>query len=279
MPFCTNCGKEISLRSRFCGLCGADQLAYVKTCKNCGKNLEESEKFCSNCGTPTTNSPEGIPESKIAEPPKKKENITPEGRKIIASIPKSTRKQSTKPPLAPQPPKKKIKGCLAFLFKTFVIVLILFIAAITLLYFASDWLDEPKDILTDTNIPGIVDIEPGNDNNPVIPDTETSDQPIATPVKESNDVKELSEMVELAFAKADTVLLKQLLTETSLEKYSGVFKEIQPYMTEYANAFKNRKLVHSNSIFSLYAFEDEEGNKFTAEFASTGNGNWKLVRF
>jgi len=96
---------------------------------------------------------------------------------------------------------------------------------------------------------------------------------------ESGDVRKAADLVEKAFTRADTVLLKQILTSGSLEVYNGVFREISPYMKDYAKAFRSRKLVMSGPVYALYEFSDGSGRKFTAEFTLGDDGNWKLVRF
>lgn len=50
-------------------------------------------------------------------------------------------------------------------------------------------------------------------------------------------------------------------------------------MSEYSKAFKNRKLKISTPIYSLYEFTGDDGQKYTAEFALSDDGQWKLVRF
>ena len=79
------------------------------------------------------------------------------------------------------------------------------------------------------------------------------------------------------FTKKST--LKKMLTPSSQEVYKEVFREIKPYMSEYSKAFSNRKLKMSTPIYSLYEFTDEAGKKYTAEFALSDDGQWKLVRF
>lgn len=44
---CTNCGAEISVKSKFCSECGSKT---EKFCKNCGTVLKANAKFCSECG-------------------------------------------------------------------------------------------------------------------------------------------------------------------------------------------------------------------------------------
>lgn len=301
MPFCTSCGKENPVDAKFCALCGKELIASLANCSKCGKVLEENEKFCSACGTPVGKEVEKEVQIPVRSKSKPKENEqTPEGRKIIKASTKPsagkkqapTSKLKSTPPK--RPPKKKERGPVGCFFRTlFILISIVLgfalIIVVVNVFFIEDNgfsgnssqkdVTEKADGLADTDIPGIVDIEPGAENYTANPDKNISRNLPNNAIKESSDVKELSKMVEVAFAKADTTLLKQLLTETSLEKYKGVFQEIEPYMAEYAKAFKTRKLIRSNQIFSLYSFEDDEGNIFTAEFTSTGNGNWKLARF
>ena len=49
---CSDCSQEIPGNSRFCPVCGHQQLLLVK-CTNCGKNLTPKAQFCSQCGQET----------------------------------------------------------------------------------------------------------------------------------------------------------------------------------------------------------------------------------
>jgi membrane protease subunit (stomatin/prohibitin family) len=46
---CSDCGNAIPAESRFCPLCGHQQIVLMQ-CSNCGKNLTPGAKFCSRCG-------------------------------------------------------------------------------------------------------------------------------------------------------------------------------------------------------------------------------------
>ncbi len=69
---CSDCGNLVPENSRFCPLCGHQQL-ILNQCVNCGKNLPPNAKFCSRCGHPADEKPvspvcpnckaENIPES------------------------------------------------------------------------------------------------------------------------------------------------------------------------------------------------------------------------
>ena len=47
---CTNCGKAISPKAKFCDECGA-KIEIKRFCTNCGKELTPEAKFCPDCGT------------------------------------------------------------------------------------------------------------------------------------------------------------------------------------------------------------------------------------
>jgi len=51
--YCSNCGKQIEDRSKFCEYCGATVVMESRKafCENCGNELNVGEKFCGNCGT------------------------------------------------------------------------------------------------------------------------------------------------------------------------------------------------------------------------------------
>ena len=223
-------------------------------CKNCGSEIIAGSHFCGNCGTKVPS----------AETKKKIPAEAPDGKKV------KSEKKGCK------------KGCLT---PVLTILFILLISGLSTLYYynyenpekarntvketGSGKVEEPR-ILTGTDIPGIV---------PIGDDADKKDAGVKVRSAESGDVRKAADLVEKAFSRADTVLLKQMLTPASLDKYKGVFREISPYMKEYALAFKNRKLVMSGPIYALYEFSNGSGRKFTAEFALGDDRNWKLVRF
>jgi len=53
---CSDCGNLVPENSRFCPLCGHQQL-ILDQCVNCGKNLPSNAKFCSRCGHPADEKP------------------------------------------------------------------------------------------------------------------------------------------------------------------------------------------------------------------------------
>jgi membrane protease subunit (stomatin/prohibitin family) len=56
---CPDCGNAIPKESRFCPLCGHQQLVYSQ-CASCGKNLPPSAAFCPRCGQPVNQRPRPI---------------------------------------------------------------------------------------------------------------------------------------------------------------------------------------------------------------------------
>ena len=54
---CPDCGSSISRESKFCPLCGHQQVVFSQ-CSNCGKNLPPHAKFCPRCGHPADEKPE-----------------------------------------------------------------------------------------------------------------------------------------------------------------------------------------------------------------------------
>ena len=53
---CPDCHNPIPSESRFCPLCGHQQIV-LHQCANCGKNLTPNAKFCSRCGHPADEKP------------------------------------------------------------------------------------------------------------------------------------------------------------------------------------------------------------------------------
>jgi membrane protease subunit (stomatin/prohibitin family) len=60
---CPDCGNAIPKESRFCPLCGHQQL-IISQCASCGKNLPPSAAFCPRCGQPVSQRPRPITCSK-----------------------------------------------------------------------------------------------------------------------------------------------------------------------------------------------------------------------
>ncbi len=205
-------------------------------CPACLKPVTGNEKFCVHCG------------AAIAGPVSSKPAAS---RQTEAPKPKSTptlTKPSPPAYIAPPVKQKKKGGCL---WKSLLLLLLLVVAGLTALYFLGDDLNKPghgEGGLTGTDIPGIVSI-----------DDSTSGETIPETTVDTGDPKQAAETVEQAFARADTALLKQMLTPNSRQIYKAAFREIKPYMSEYSKAFGKRKLKISTPIYSLYEFTDESG--------------------
>lgn len=265
MPFCYKCGNELTPGKPFCKHCGAQVAPVVQklSCPNCGTPVNPNEKYCKICGHSQSDTPlETIVTT--SQPDK----LNTENAAGPATGPVNSDLHTQAAYIAPPPLKKKKRNCLGCFFKSLLVVLLLVIAGVLIIYFATDWLDDTKN---DSQSQAIERQADGNND-----EMETE---IAISKTDAKNLDEAIRQVDDAFANADTNSLKQLLTETSAQKYTGVYHEIQPYMKEYSAAFKNRKLEKSNSFFALYSFTDENGKKYTAEFTLTGDGQWKLVRF
>jgi len=289
MPFCTKCGNELSSGASFCGKCGKEQLAVQNMCSKCGKELEVHEKFCSGCGTPTASNVEPKPGSKKQPEPetKKEEKFTKEGRKIISGGPKPEQNnQSTPQPPQPSglPTKKKNKGCRGCAITTVIILAGLIVVTMLVYNRISDWWQDYKteqgiETLDAEGVDGIVDIEEGDVSH--LPENRKGEAEIlkSKPIVEGKDIKKAAKLVEDAFVKSDITALKLLLSESAKKRYSGALNEIQPHMKNYANAFKNRKLVTSTDICKMYEFKDTKGQVYTVAFELQPDGEWKLTRF
>ncbi|WP_372949297.1 zinc ribbon domain-containing protein [Mariniphaga sp.] len=287
MPFCANCGKEIPPGARFCGNCGTELNTGSGSCAKCGKTLEQNEKFCSACGTPVKTEPPKPPSQPKPEEPK----LTKEGRKIISGGPKPDHDKKAPAPLPLKKKEKRKGGCF---FRTLLILLSIVLVSALLIFVVNVFFvendetpatiaekteKEDNDGLTGTNIPGIVDIEPGDVSHLPENRDKTTEQILPASFHEEKALKTTTTLVEKAFASADTTQLKNLLTPQSLKKYSGKFSAIQPEMAKYAKALTSKKLILKTDIYALYSIEDKDGNKFSTEFAQVESGVWKLVRF
>ncbi len=167
MPFCSNCGNKNPVGARFCSKCGKEQVALKPNCPNCGKILETNVKFCPDCGTSITAGPINN-EANTVKPEciKKAGKFTKEGRKIIDAGPKPNQTRTrktvppTKPPSAPKKKKRSFLGCLG---KSLLILFALIVVGVIIILILPDSDKENK--LTNTNIPGIVDIKPKKESN------------------------------------------------------------------------------------------------------------------
>ncbi len=286
------CGNELSAGARFCGKCGKDQLAGQNQCPNCGKELEENEKFCAGCGTPVGASAEPRPEPQKQTPPEhKEEKFTKEGRKIISGGPKSALNKQVSPPTPPinTQPKKK-KGCRGCAISSIIILAVLVVLIMLLYNRVSDWWHNYKAEqgieLNTEGVDGIVDIEEGDVGH--LPENRNEQQnnsqsnPSAPAIQknsEAKDLKTICDEVEEAFVNADAEKIKSLLTDQSKTNYANLLDDIEPYLKEYANCFKTKKLIAADDYFALYSLKDENGTELTVEFALSESGDWKLVRF
>jgi predicted nucleic acid-binding Zn ribbon protein len=286
MAFCTSCGNEIPAGAKFCADCGNPQNDESIHCPSCGKALEKNEKFCSGCGTPVAAEPiKSEAKTVNSKPAEKDGKFTKEGRKIIEAGPKpGHNRQTYTPPSQYTPPKKKKKGCRGCAIATILILAVLIVGTMLLYNRVSDWWQEFKteqglNELDTEGIEGIVDIEPGDESH--LPENRNKEpkQTQIESINEDADIRKAAKTVEDAFTKADTTQLKLLLTESALVSYSGAFKEMQPYMQELGEAFKNRKLITATDIYQIYEFVDDKGEKYTAAFELQPDGNWKLTRF
>ncbi len=296
MSFCTNCGSEITPGSRFCGTCGKEQQPSATVCPKCNKKLKENENFCSNCGTVINNIPNPGSEK---EPETQKPKLTNEGRKIIDAGPKAGSKRpvkknpASKPIIKSKSSQKKKRSSVGCFFRTIFILGAIVIGAAAIIFVVNIFIEDTENSASETqkiaagdegqlkgtDIPGIVDIEEGDLSHlPENRDNSFGEVAIID-FSEERALKETTQTVEKAFAAADTVQLKSLLTDESKKKYEGVFKSIQPEMSAYATAFDSKKLIAKTEIYALYLIEDEDGNEYTAEFAQVEPGVWKLVRF
>ncbi len=158
-------------------------------------------------------------------------------------------------------------------------MIILVAGAIVVINYATNWFDiikEEWNTTTQVEQPATERVVENPENKLNQPKQNAPAKIVST---KNNDIAAAAKNLEEIFEKSDVNALQALLTETSLPEYKSILTNIQPYMPEYAKAFKSRKLVHSTPVFAQYAFSDEKGNKFTVEFALTGSGMWKLVRF
>jgi membrane protease subunit (stomatin/prohibitin family) len=56
---CPDCGNLIPNESKFCPLCGHQQVVFSQ-CANCNKNLPPNARFCPRCGHPADEKPEAM---------------------------------------------------------------------------------------------------------------------------------------------------------------------------------------------------------------------------
>lgn len=258
--YCSTCGAKISQKARFCGECGSKIERITespenksKQCSNCNYTSEGDEIYCPDCGIKLIGEGKENERSKQEQPPPIKKVSEPEA------------KATTKPV------KKKKGGCVRVFLKIVLGLFAILVVGSVILYNLGDGEDTSgSEATSDFNVDQGVGTVDSN--------YETK-RKISISLKEPKSLKKAAANMEAIFKEADTTQLKLLLTDTSLKTYQGVYSEIQPYMDEYAKAFKSRKLIKLNKIFALYSFEDENGKEFTVEFAALSEDTWKLTRF
>jgi len=187
MPFCSNCGNENPVGVRFCSKCGTEQVTIAANCPNCGKTLEGNEKFCSGCGAPVFSEPIKNEVKPVKpESTEKEGKFTKEGRKIIDAGPKPN--QFKPKPHVPLPPtskhqkkKRSFMGCLG---KMLLIILILMIVGVVIIW---NLADEKDNKLTDTDIPGIVDIKQEKGKNISVTDKSPGEKKNKKTILDAND--------------------------------------------------------------------------------------------
>ncbi len=62
---CPDCGNSIPAESKFCPLCGHQQIVFSQ-CANCSKNLPPNARFCPRCGHPADEKPQAVKCKKCA---------------------------------------------------------------------------------------------------------------------------------------------------------------------------------------------------------------------
>ncbi len=257
--FCSACGAKISQKALFCGECGSkieritESLEIKsKQCPDCNYTAVGDENYCPDCGKKLL---AGGKENKSSKQ-EQQAPIKKESKKVVHP--------------APEPVKKNKKGFMRVFLKIVLGLVAILVVGSIVLYNLGDGedssgyeADSDYEVSQDNQVDSNYETEPG----------------ISNALRQPKSLKKAAGKMEAIFKEADTTELKLLLSDTSLKTYQGVYSEIQPYMTEYANAFKNRKLIKFNKIFALYSFEDEDGNKFTVEFVAIDKDTWKLTRF
>jgi RNA polymerase subunit RPABC4/transcription elongation factor Spt4 len=293
--YCPECGGRLLKGDVFCGECGTkiiQEEAIVEIplnhCSVCEYSTIEDEKFCPNCGSPmhkTVDSvsisddfPSQITEVGQGAPANKSQEKSPKGKSEVLHKP-IRKKKSIKPVIiAKRSTGRKKGGFLRLAGKLILGVMVVMIIGSVVLYNLEKKEWERNQWENNEYV----------DNQKEVPEEYTEEKPSTPPernttskpvISKTANINQVANQVEQIFQDADTTALKQILTETSLTTYAGIFSSIQPYMKDYGKAFKNRNLEVNTTVYSLYSFKDKDGEEFTVEFSKLEDGVWKLVRF
>jgi predicted lipid-binding transport protein (Tim44 family) len=96
------------------------------------------------------------------------------------------------------------------------------------------------------------------------------------------DLEQLADdavLAEEAFMSGDTAQIRLVMTPEAYSFYSeALANQTAARFTEFANAFKERKLGQYSAIYAEYEYTDD-GKAYTVAFAVTGDNSWKIIRF
>ncbi len=96
------------------------------------------------------------------------------------------------------------------------------------------------------------------------------------------DLEQLADdavLAENAFLTGDTAQIRLVMTPEAFTFYSDALaNQTTVRFTEFANAFKERKLGQYSAIYAEYEYIDD-GKTYTVAFAVTGDNSWKIIRF
>jgi len=248
MNFCTTCGNQLKSGAKFCSKCGQIVTTEAKLkqsaihqepiCSQCRTQLAPGVRFCTSCGAAVKAAP-------IQEPafqPIPQRQYTPP---VNPLPPKVQDQPAVKPPV-----KNKGKKILVIAVST----IILLAAAAAALYFFGTF--QSKDEMLATDLSALYEDEK----------------------YDKNLIDSVANVVEAVFLSADTTKLAEMLSKTTLEQKREFFSQLQPYMAEFGNDFKNRKFLYATPRFAVYEFTSAQGS-FTVDFCLGEDGKWKLMRF
>ena len=115
----------------------------------------------------------------------------------------------------------------------------------------------------------------------IISSCSSSSGPVTAKWKLNVDVNKINESaakIQDAFAKADTALVKDNLTESCKKVYGTNLTSIIPKMKDFATAFATRTLVAYSEQYAEYSFS-WQGKTYTVALTRQNDNTWKLTRF
>lgn len=90
-------------------------------------------------------------------------------------------------------------------------------------------------------------------------------------------LQQATKAAEAIFLKEDVPGVVAMLTPDAKEQLKDVVPLLKPYLKNYGEAFKTRKLEFATPLYAEYSFTFE-GKSVSVAFSHTDDNQWKLMR-